>query len=280
MKILRYGEIGDERPGILDQDGKIRSLRPVVRDIDASLLAPDALRFLEALDPRKLPLVQEPARIAPPVAQFRQIIAIGLNYRDHATESGAQIPQEPVVFQKSVSSIAGPDDDITLPANALKADWEVELGIVIGTRASHVDAAHAQDYIAGYCLANDISERHWQLERGGQWGKGKSYDSFTPVGPWLVTRSELQDPNALSLTLDVNGVRKQNGSTSDMIFDVNTIVSYLSQMMTLAPGDLIITGTPAGVGMGAKPQQFLKAGDRVTMTGTGLGTQSHAVVAV
>jgi len=280
MKILRYGEIGDERPGILDQDGQIRSLRPVVHDIDASLLAPDALRFLEALDPRKLPLVRDAGRIAPPVAQFRQIIAIGLNYRDHATESGAQIPEEPVVFQKSVSSIAGPDDDITLPADALKTDWEVELGIVIGSRASHVDASQAQNHIAGYCLANDVSERHWQLERGGQWGKGKSYDSFTPVGPWLVTCSELKDPASLSLTLDVNGVRKQNGSTSDMIFDVNTIVSYLSQMMTLAPGDLIITGTPAGVGMGAKPQQFLKAGDRITMAGTGLGTQSHAVVAV
>ena len=280
MKLVRYGEVGEERPGMLDGRDQIRSLHPVIKDIDVNLLTPEALRFLEAIDPEKLPLVDGQQRIGSPVQQFRQIIAIGLNYRNHAKESGLPVPKEPVVFHKSISSIVGPNDDIALPADALKTDWEVELGIVIGTSASRIDASQARQHIAGYCLVNDVSERHWQVDRGGQWGKGKSLDSFTPVGPWLVTTSELSDPKVLDLTLDLNGVRKQHGNTSDMVFDVDTIVSYLSQFMTLHPGDLIITGTPAGVGMGRNPPEYLKAGDRIDMFGTGLGKQSHTVKAL
>ncbi len=280
MKLIRYGEVGEERPGILDDGNQIRSLHPVIKDIDVNLLVPEALRFLEAIDPEKLPLVDGQQRIGSPVQQFRQIIAIGLNYRNHAKESGLPVPTEPVVFHKSISSIVGPNDDIALPADALKTDWEVELGIVIGTSASRIEASQARKHIAGYCLVNDVSERHWQVDRGGQWGKGKSLDSFTPVGPWLVTTSELSDPKVLDLTLDLNGVRKQHGNTSDMVFDVDTIVSYLSQFMTLHPGDLIITGTPAGVGMGRNPPEYLKAGDRIDMFGTGLGKQSHTVKAL
>lgn len=280
MKLIRYGEVGEERPGILDDGNQIRSLHPVIKDIDVNLLVPEAMRFLEAIDPEKLPLVDGQQRIGSPVQQFRQIIAIGLNYRNHAKESGLPVPTEPVVFHKSISSIVGPNDDIALPADALKTDWEVELGIVIGTSASRIEASQARKHIAGYCLVNDVSERHWQVDRGGQWGKGKSLDSFTPVGPWLVTTSELSDPKVLDLTLDLNGVRKQHGNTSDMVFDVDTIVSYLSQFMTLHPGDLIITGTPAGVGMGRNPPEYLKAGDRIDMFGTGLGKQSHTVKAL
>ncbi|NYT45572.1 fumarylacetoacetate hydrolase family protein [Alcaligenaceae bacterium] len=280
MKLIRYGEVGEERPGILDDGNQIRSLYPVIKDIDVNLLVPEALRFLEAIDPEKLPVVDGQQRIGSPVQQFRQIIAIGLNYRNHAKESGLPVPTEPVVFHKSISSIVGPNDDIALPADALKTDWEVELGIVIGTSASRIEASQARKHIAGYCLVNDVSERHWQVDRGGQWGKGKSLDSFTPVGPWLVTTSELSDPKVLDLTLDLNGVRKQHGNTSDMVFDVDTIVSYLSQFMTLHPGDLIITGTPAGVGMGRNPPEYLKAGDRIDMFGTGLGKQSHTVKAL
>ena len=265
---------------MLDGRDQLRSLHPVIKDIDVNLLTPEALRFLEAIDPEKLPLVDGQQRIGSPVQQFRQVIAIGLNYRNHAKESGLPVPKEPVVFHKSISSIVGPNDDIALPADALKTDWEVELGIVIGTSASRIEASQARKHIAGYCLVNDVSERHWQVDRGGQWGKGKSLDSFTPVGPWLVTTSELSDPKVLDLTLDLNGVRKQHGNTSDMVFDVDTIVSYLSQFMTLHPGDLIITGTPAGVGMGRNPPEYLKAGDRIDMFGTGLGKQSHTVKAL
>lgn len=280
MKLIRYGAVGEERPGILDDGNQIRSLHPVIKDIDVNLLVPEAMRFLEAIDPEKLPLVDGQQRIGSPVQQFRQIIAIGLNYRNHAKESGLPVPTEPVVFHKSISSIVGPNDDIALPADALKTDWEVELGIVIGTSASRIEASQARKHIAGYCLVNDVSERHWQVDRGGQWGKGKSLDSFTPVGPWLVTTSELSDPKVLDLTLDLNGVRKQHGNTSDMVFDVDTIVSYLSEFMTLHPGDLIITGTPAGVGMGRNPPEYLKAGDQIDMFGTGLGKQSHTVKAL
>src|SRR5690554_1240817 len=280
MKLVRYGEVGKERPGMLDGRDQLRSMHSVIKDIDVNLLTTEALRFLEAIDPEKLPLVDGQQRIGSPVQQFRQVIAIGLNYRNHAKESGLPVPKEPVVFHKSISSIVGPNDDIALPADALKTDWEVELGIVIGTSASRIEASQARKHIAGYCLVNDVSERHWQVDRGGQWGKGKSLDSFTPVGPWLVTTSELSDPKVLDLTLDLNGVRKQHGNTSDMVFDVDTIVSYLSQFMTLHPGDLIITGTPAGVGMGRNPPEYLKAGDRIDMFGTGLGKQSHTVKAL
>ena len=280
MKLVRYGAVGEERPGILDEQGGIRSLWPVISDIDVSLLTPESLGFLEALDPSRLPLVEGKPRLGSPVQQFRQVIAIGLNYKKHAEEAGLPIPEEPVVFSKSISSIIGPDDDILLPHDAQKTDWEVELGIVIGSKACRVDASEARRHVAGYCLVNDVSERHWQLERAGQWGKGKSLDSFAPVGPWLVTASELANPGALELTLDLNGVRKQHGNTSDMIFDVDTIISYLSRFMTLHPGDLIITGTPAGVGMGRNPPEYLKAGDRIDMSGTGLGSQSHQVKAL
>jgi 2-keto-4-pentenoate hydratase/2-oxohepta-3-ene-1,7-dioic acid hydratase in catechol pathway len=276
MKLLRYGPMGQELPGILDSRGNIRALRPIVRDIDATVLSPEGLRFLAALDVSKLPLVSNPGRLGSPIGAVREIIAIGLNYREHAKESGLSIPSEPVVFGKSTSSISGPDDDILLPPGSEKTDWEIELGIVIGSVAKHVTTEAARQYVAGYCMVNDVSERAWQIERGGQWGKGKSFDTFTPVGPWLVTGDEL-DPNALDLNLQVNGQTRQHGNTSDLIFDVDTVVSYVSQFMTLMPGDLIITGTPAGVGLGMKPPKYLADGDVVDMSVTGLGTQRHAV---
>jgi ureidoglycolate lyase len=279
MKLLRFGNAGEERAGLLDAQGQVRSLSPIVRDIDATVLSPDGLRFLAALDPAKLPLVAAPGRIGSPVSQFRQIFGIGLNYKDHAIEAKLPIPEEPVVFHKSTSSICGPNDDIVLPADSKKTDWEVELGVVIGSTAAHVGVADAGRHIAGYCLVNDVSERYWQMERGGQWGKGKSFDSFTPVGPWLVTADEVGDPQALALSLDVNGQRMQNGNTAEMIFSVHTIVSYLSQFLTLQPGDLIITGTPAGVGLGMTPPRFLQKGDTVAMAATALGTQQHRVTA-
>lgn len=279
MKLLRYGNAGEELAGLLDAQGQVRALSPIVRDIDAAVLSPEGLRFLAAIDPAKLPLVTAPGRIGSPVSEFRQVFAIGLNYKDHAIEAKLPIPEEPVVFYKSTSSVCGPNDDIVLPADSLKTDWEVELGIVIGSTAAHVSVADAGRHIAGYCLVNDVSERHWQLERGGQWGKGKSFDSFTPVGPWLVTADEVGDPQALELSLDVNGERMQSGHTAEMIFSVHTIVSYLSQFMTLQPGDLIITGTPAGVGLGMTPPRFLKKGDTVAMAATALGTQLHRVTA-
>jgi 2-keto-4-pentenoate hydratase/2-oxohepta-3-ene-1,7-dioic acid hydratase in catechol pathway len=277
MKLLRYGPMGQELPGILDSTGNVRALHPIVRDIDATVLSPEGLRFLSALDVSKLPLVSDPGRLGSPIGAVREIIAIGLNYRDHAKESGLAIPSEPVVFGKSTSSISGPDDDIVLPAGSEKTDWEIELGIVIGTVARRVTKEAARQYVAGYCMVNDVSERTWQIERGGQWGKGKSFDTFTPVGPWLVTGDEL-DPNALDLNLQVNGQTFQQGNTSDLIFNVDTVVSYVSQFMTLMPGDLIITGTPAGVGLGMKPPKYLADGDVVDMSITGLGTQRHAVI--
>ena len=277
MRIVRYGEPGRELPGMLDGEGQIRALRPVVSDIDTQMLSPAAITFLEALDPERLPLVPGAQRLGAPVSGIRQIIAIGLNYRDHAIEAGLPIPAEPVVFMKSISSIAGPDDDIVLPSSSSRTDWEAELAIVIGAMARRVPVGDAADCIAGYCMANDVSERDWQMNRAGQWGKGKSFDTFTPVGPWLVTRSSMEDPQSLRLELSVNGVRKQYGSTTDMIFSVAEIVSYVSEFMTLAPGDLIITGTPAGVGMGMAPPEFLKTGDLLEMSITGLGTQRHRV---
>jgi len=279
MKLLRYGPMGQELPGILDSMGNIHALRPIVRDIDATVLSPEGLRFLGALDISKLPLVSSPGRLGSPIGAVREIIAIGLNYREHAKESGLPIPSEPVVFGKSTSSISGPDDDILLPPVSGKTDWEIELGIVIGAVARRVTKEVARQYVAGYCMVNDVSERAWQIERGGQWGKGKSFDTFTPVGPWLVTGDEL-DPNALDLNLQVNGQTRQQGNTSDLIFDVDTVVSYVSQFMTLMPGDLIITGTPAGVGLGMKPPKYLADGDVVDMSVTGLGTQRHAVIKV
>jgi 2-keto-4-pentenoate hydratase/2-oxohepta-3-ene-1,7-dioic acid hydratase in catechol pathway len=276
MKLLRYGPVGLELPGMLAADGSVRALSPIVKDIDGEILSPQGLRFLEALDPLKLPKVTEPGRIGSPLGAVREIVAIGLNYRNHAIESKLPIPSEPVVFGKSTSSISGPEDDILLPPASTRTDWEIELGVVIGSTASRVGKRQARACVAGFVMVNDVSEREWQIEKGGQWCKGKSFDTFTPIGPWFVSANEV-DPGALELTLDVNGVARQRGNTADMIFDVDTIVSYCSQFMTLRPGDLIITGTPAGVGLGMKPQTYLAHGDVVDMTITGLGRQRHAV---
>jgi 2-keto-4-pentenoate hydratase/2-oxohepta-3-ene-1,7-dioic acid hydratase in catechol pathway len=279
MKLLRYGPQGQELPGMLATDGSVRALTPIVKDIDETVLSPDGMRFLEALDPLKLPRIEAPGRIGSPLGDVKEIIAVGLNYRQHAMEASLPIPSEPVVFFKSTSSICGPGDDILLPPGSINTDWEIELGIVIGSTASRIDKTEARNCIAGYVMVNDVSERQWQIERGGQWSKGKSFDTFTPVGPWLLSASELREPGSLELKLDVNGTACQRGHTADMIFDVDTIVSYCSQFMTLRPGSLIITGTPAGVGFGMKPQTYLAQGDIVEMSITGLGTQRHCVCA-
>jgi 2-keto-4-pentenoate hydratase/2-oxohepta-3-ene-1,7-dioic acid hydratase in catechol pathway len=262
---------------MLAADGSVRALSPIVKDIDETVLSPDGMRFLEALDPLKLPRVDVPGRIGSPLADVREIIAVGLNYRQHAAEANLPIPSEPVVFFKSTSSICGPSDDILLPPGSINTDWEIELGIVIGSTAARIDKSEARKCIAGYVMVNDVSERHWQIERGGQWSKGKSFDTFTPVGPWLVSARELREPESLELKLDVNGTACLRGNTADMIFDVDTIVSYCSQFMTLRPGHLIITGTPAGVGFGMTPKTYLAHGDIVDMSITGLGTQRHLI---
>jgi ureidoglycolate lyase len=277
MKLLRYGPQGQERPAMLAVDGSVRSLSPIVKEIDESVLCADGMRFLAALDPLKLPKVDVPGRIGSPLADVKEIVAVGLNYRQHAMEADLPIPSEPVVFFKSTSSICGPVDDILLPPGPTSTDWEVELGIVIGSTASRIDKDEARKCIAGFVMVNDVSDRHWQVERGGQWSKGKSFDTFTPVGPWLASACELCEPGALELKLDVNGTARQRGNTADMIFDVDTIVSYCSQFMTLRPGHLIITGTPAGVGFGMTPKTYLTQGDIVDMSITGLGTQRHLV---
>jgi ureidoglycolate lyase len=279
VKLFRYGPAGQERPGIIDANGAMRSLYPVVREIDDTILLPEGLNFLRALDATRLPEVPADTRIGVPLSSVRGITAIGLNYTDHAREANMAIPTEPVVFSKATSSLAGPYDDVLLPARSEKADWEVELAIVIGSTASNLSLGEAHSAIAGFCLVNDVSERSWQLERNGQWGKGKSFDTFTPLGPWLVTPDEVDNAKNLALTLSVNGVQRQNGNTEDMIFPVNTIVSYVSSFQTLHAGDVIITGTPAGVGMGMKPPVFLRGGDVIDMAITGLGTQKHHVVA-
>lgn len=279
MKLFRYGPAGQERPGIIDANGAMRSLYPVVREIDDTILSPAGLNFLRALDATRLPEVPANMRIGVPLSSVRGITAIGLNYTDHAREANMAIPTEPVVFSKATSSLAGPNDDVLLPARSEKTDWEVELAIVIGSTASNLSLGEAHSAIAGFCMANDVSERSWQLERNGQWGKGKSFDTFTPLGPWLVTPDEVDNAKNLVLTLSVNGVQRQNGNTKDMIFPVNRIVSYVSSFQTLHAGDVIITGTPAGVGMGMKPPVFLRGGDVIDMAITGLGTQKHYVIA-
>jgi 2,4-diketo-3-deoxy-L-fuconate hydrolase len=278
MKLLRYGAIGAEKAGAIDAQGRMRDLSLLVPDLTPEWLAPERLRALAAIDLLQMPLAPDGVRIGAPVAGVRQFIAIGLNYRKHAEEAGLPLPAEPIVFNKAVTSLCGPDDDIVLPDGAEEGDWEIELGIVIGSTARKVTQADALSYVAGYCLANDVSERHWQIQRNGQWGKGKSFDSFGPIGPWLVTTDELPDPQVLEMELRVNGDVKQHSNTSDMIFPVAGIVSYLSQFMTLLPGDVIITGTPSGVGLGMKPQQFLKKGDVVTLRIDQLGTQTQRVV--
>ena len=279
MKLLRYGPAGQEKPGLLDRDGRIRDLSGAVRDIDGEALAPASLEGLHRLDPASLPLVPDTPRLGPCVGAVSKIVAIGLNYRLHAQEAGAAIPSEPIFFMKATSSICGPNDDVIIPKNAQKADYEVELGIVIGSLARHVGKADARRHVAGYCVINDVSEREFQIERGGQWTKGKSADTFCPIGPWLVTADEVPDPGKLALWTEVNGERRQNSNTGDLIFGIDEIVSYVSQFMTLLPGDVIPTGTPSGVGMGFKPPKFLKPGDRMRLSVEGLGEQNQRLVA-
>jgi ureidoglycolate lyase len=279
MKLLRYGPPGQEKPGILDRDGRIRDLSGAVSDIGPETLAPAALDKLRKLDPASLPAVTGTPRIGPCVGRISKLICVGLNYSDHAKEANQPLPKEPILFMKAVSSICGPNDNVTIPRNSKKTDWEVELGIVIGTKAQYVSEADALKYVAGYCIVNDVSEREFQLERGGNWSKGKSCDTFGPIGPYLVTSDEVPDPQALDIVCEVNGEKMQNGNTRNMIFPVREIVSYASQFMTLMPGDVIPTGTPAGVGLGMKPPRFLKAGDNMRLTVTGLGEQRQRVVA-
>jgi 2-keto-4-pentenoate hydratase/2-oxohepta-3-ene-1,7-dioic acid hydratase in catechol pathway len=278
MKLLRYGQKGREKPGLLDADGRIRDLSREVDDIAGAVLSPKGLARLRKLKVDRLPLVSSAPRIGPCVANPQKFIAIGLNYSDHAAESGLSVPPEPVVFTKQVSCLSGPNDTVTIPPKSKKSDWEVELGVIIGTRAKNIAKKDALDHVAGYCTVNDLSEREFQAERSGQWTKGKSYDTFGPIGPWLVTTDEIKNPQKLHLWLELNGRRVQNGSTSTMVFGVAHIVAYLSQFFTLLPGDIITTGTPPGVGMGMKPQRFLKPGDRMKVCIEGLGEQNQAVV--
>jgi len=279
MKLLRYGPPGQEKPGLFDRDGKIRDLSGAVRDIDGETLAPAALDRLRRLDPATLPLVSGSPRLGPSVGAVPKIVAIGLNYRLHAQEAGAAIPSEPIFFMKATSSICGPNDDVIIPKGSQKTDYEVELAIVIGSLARYVSLADARKHVAGYCVVNDVSEREFQIERGGQWTKGKSADTFCPIGPWLVTAEEVPDPGKLALWTEVNGERRQSSNTGDLIFGVDEIVSYVSQFMTLLPGDVIPTGTPSGVGMGFKPPKFLKPGDRVRLSVEGLGEQNQRLAA-
>lgn len=278
MKLIRYGAPGAEKPGLVDADGGIRDLSAHVPDITGAVLGDAALDALRALDPAGLPLVANAPRIAPCVGQVGKFMCIGLNYSDHAAETGAAIPDHPILFMKATSAIIGPDDDVVLPRGSQKGDWEIELGVVIGTAAKYVSETDALDHVAGYCLCNDVSERAFQNELTGQWTKGKSCDTFGPIGPWLVTRDDIADPQALDMTLDLNGQRRQTGRTSTMIFTVAQIISHLSHLFTLEPGDVIATGTPPGVGLGVKPEpEFLKPGDVMELWIDGLGTQRQHV---
>jgi len=278
MKLVRYGNPGKEKPGLIDANGQLRDLSAVVADIGPGQLGDAALAKLQKLKTDKLPLVRGKPRFGCPVANVGKFIAIGLNYADHAAESGLPIPKEPVVFMKATSCIQGPNDPVMLPKNSVKSDWEVELGVVIGATARYVSQKDALNFVAGYCTINDVSEREFQIERGGTWDKGKGCDTFGPIGPWLVTRDEVPNPQKLSMWLDLNGKRMQTGSTKTMIFSIAKIVSYLSQFMTLLPGDVITTGTPPGVGLGMKPPLYLKKGDVMTLGIEGLGEQRQEVV--
>ena len=283
MKLVRYGQVGKEKPGLIDAQGKLRDLSSVIKDVTPDQLSDKALAKLAKVKIDKLPLVRGKPRMGCPVAQTGKFIAIGLNYADHAAESGMPIPKEPIVFMKTTSCIQGPNDDVMLPKGSKKTDWEVELGVVIGTRARYVSQKDALGYVAGYCTINDVSEREYQLERGGTWDKGKGCDTFGPIGPWLVTRDEVPNPQALSMWLDLNGERMQTGSTKTMIFGVAKLISYVSQFMTLEPGDIITTGTPPGVGSGIKKDGlpapvFLKKGDAMTLGIEGLGEQAQKVI--
>lgn len=278
MRLVRFGDQGVEKPGLLDEDGRIRDLSAVMRDLTPEQLGRPTLERLAGTAPSTFPLVHGQPRLGVPVAGVGKFVAIGLNYADHAAEADLPLPSEPIVFQKAITSLSGPNDPVILPKGSKKSDWEAELGIVIGTRASYVERADALTHVAGYCIVNDVSEREYQIERGGTWDKGKGCDSFGPVGPWLVTPDEITDPQDLDLWLDVNDQRMQQGNTRTMIFDCAEIVSYVSRFMTLMPGDIIATGTPPGVGLGKKPKPiYLKPGDVMTLGITGLGTQRQDV---
>ncbi|NQW01542.1 MAG: fumarylacetoacetate hydrolase family protein [Rhodospirillales bacterium] len=278
MKLLRYGPVGDEKPGLLDESGRIRDLSSHLNDLDGSALAPERLAALSKLDTDSLPVVEGTVRFGVPLSGIGKIVAIGLNYSDHAKETNLPIPDEPIIFSKAITSLNGPNDDVILPRNCTKGDWEVELAIVIGSKASYVDEANALDYVAGYAVANDVSERAFQMQCT-QWDKGKGFDTSCPLGPWLVTSDEIADPQNLNIWLEVNGDRVQNGNTRTMIFSAAHIVSYVSNYMSLVPGDVIVTGTPPGVGMGFKPPRFLKDGDTMRLGIEGLGEQFQNVKA-
>ena len=280
MKLLRYGSPGSEQPGLMDENGIIRSLAGKVDDIDGSALSDEKIAELKALDLQSLPEVDANSRLGPCVGSVGKFICIGLNYADHAAESGMPIPDEPEVFTKATSSITGPSDNVVKPKNSTKLDWEVELAVVIGKEASYISEEEANDYIAGYCVCNDVSERNFQLERGSQWDKGKGCDTFGPIGPWLVTRDEVNDPENLDMWLEVNGHRYQAGNTRTMVFKPAFIVSYLSQFMSLQPGDIISTGTPPGVGLGQTPPKYLDVGDKIELGISGLGVQKQTVVSL
>ncbi|HEY8610534.1 MAG TPA: fumarylacetoacetate hydrolase family protein [Roseomonas sp.] len=279
MKLLRHGAPGMEKPGLLDTQGVIRDLSGTIPDLAGEVLSREGIARLAAIDPDSLPAVAPGTRLGPPVAGTRNFVAIGLNYADHAAESGAPVPKEPIIFLKSLNALAGPDDDVSIPPDSRKSDWEVELAIIIGRTARRVAADAALDHVAGYAICNDISEREWQMERGGLWDKGKSADGYGPVGPWLVTADEVPDPQDLAMWCEVDGRRMQDGSTRTMIFDVQTIVSYVSQFITLHPGDIITTGTPPGVGMGMKPPVYLKPGQVMRLGIEGLGIQTQRTIA-
>ena len=278
MKLVRYGKPGSEKPGLIDSEGKVRDLSGIVPDIGPAQLSPKSLAKLARVKPANLPLVRGKPRFGVPFSGSTKFVAIGLNYTDHAIETGNPIPKEPIVFQKTLTSMQGANDDVMLPKGSKKTDWECELGIVIGTLARNVSKKDALSHVAGYCIVNDVSEREWQLERGPTWDKGKGFDTFGPIGPWLVTADEVGNPDKLDMWLDVNGEARQRGNTKTMIFNCATLVAYVSQICTLHPGDIITTGTPPGVGSGMKPQQFLKPRDVVTLGIQGLGEQRQLVV--
>jgi 2-keto-4-pentenoate hydratase/2-oxohepta-3-ene-1,7-dioic acid hydratase in catechol pathway len=278
MKLLRYGKLGKEKPGVLDSEGRIRDLSAHVSDITGETISPKSLAKLRKIKIETLPIVRGKPRIGACVNGSQKFVAIGLNYSDHAAESGMTVPPEPIIFTKHMNCISGPNDDVTIPPKSKKSDWEVELGVIIGTKAKNIKRANAMKHVAGYCTINDLSEREFQIERSGQWTKGKSYDTFGPIGPWLVTADEVKDPQTLHLWLELNGKRVQDGNTSTMVYGVEYLVAYLSEFFTLMPGDIITTGTPPGVGMGMKPQRFLKPGDRMRVGIEGLGEQNQVVV--
>jgi 2-keto-4-pentenoate hydratase/2-oxohepta-3-ene-1,7-dioic acid hydratase in catechol pathway len=279
MKLVRYGEKGAEKPGLIDRSGQLRDLSAHVRDLTGEAYSPESLKKLAALDPASLPAVSGKPRLGAPVTGISKFVAIGLNYSDHAKETGAAIPTEPIIFLKANTALSGPNDAVEKPRGSTKLDWEIEIAAIIGTRAKYVSEADALNYVAGYCVCNDVSERNFQTERLGQWTKGKSHDTFGPLGPWLATKDEIKDVQDLSMWLDINGQRRQSGSTKTMIFSMAKCISYVSQFMTLQPGDIVTTGTPPGVGLGMKPPTFLNVGDVVTLGIEGLGEQRQEIVA-